>query len=367
MSTRDPEPPGGDDRGEPAEWSFPTRTCRICFEAVVPTVTMYPPGLPISFQHPVVEYKSDEGYGRLLKPCLCRGSQRYIHEHCLRQQRTLGQRANSLWKCPTCGYQFNFQRLKTQRLLQSRGSTVFFTLCFLILIIFVLGFIADPIINFYIDPYDTLTGNTYWYPIDLADVDDEAMAGWGAHFAKGFVSLGVFGIIKTLALNPIHWWNWRSAGMLGGRSRPSLTGRNRVMAISWFAIIVGICSAFFLFYKWVQSIISMSLQYLGNHIVDTQLPGDDDDIKPPPGWKPNANVQEETTQNGNTQNNDPTAADTTHAAASSMPGAFEESKPGSSSSPPSQDPNLFQASNKHQHRDEGISALHRQPWSFTSL
>ena len=104
--------------GEPTPtWTYPTRVCRICLEDVVPTVTMYPPGLPPAFQRPVVEYKNDDEYGRLIKPCKCRGRMRYIHEMCLKRSRTDSVRPGSLWKCHQCGYQFNFKRLTLQRYL----------------------------------------------------------------------------------------------------------------------------------------------------------------------------------------------------------------------------------------------------------
>ena len=39
------------------------------------------------------------------------------------------------------------------------------------------------------------------------------------------------------------------------------------------------------FYQWIQSIVGRTLHRIGNNIVDTHLPGDDDDIKPPTGFK----------------------------------------------------------------------------------
>ena len=340
----------------PQEWTFPTRTCRICFEAVVPTVSMYPPGVPARFQKPVVEYRSDEEYGRLLKPCLCRGSQRYIHEHCLRQQRTLGQRENSLWKCPTCAYEFNFQRLNTQRLLSSRMSVVGFTLCFLLIMIFLLGFIADPIINFYLDPWDTIKTNDYW-ETTIEEDDDGALSTWGAHFMKGFVSMGLVGFVKTLALNPWHWWHWRSSGLAHIRNRTAASGQDRMSNISWIAIVIGICSAFYLFYEWVKTIISMSLQHLGNHIVDTQLPGDDDDIKPPAGWEapapPPSETEERNAENARSNRSHP------------MPGLFDAAGTNTDSNEYSH--NSYETSHPFTDDTTGIGAAQRQGWSFTNL
>ena len=92
-------------------WTYPTRLCRVCLEEVPASVTLYPPGLPVAFQRPVVEYKNDDEYGRLVKPCHCRGGMRYIHDLCLRRLRNESARAGSLWKCHQCGYKFNFNRL----------------------------------------------------------------------------------------------------------------------------------------------------------------------------------------------------------------------------------------------------------------
>jgi RING-variant domain len=267
-------------------WTYPTRMCRICREDVVPTVTMYPPGLPPAFQRPLVEYKNDDEYGRLIRPCKCRGGMRYIHEYCLLRSRTEGVRAGSLWKCHECGHKFNFQRLTLQRYLGSKVSSGVLAALIMVIVMFLLGFIADPLINLYVDPYDTLVGKEdYWREIDINESSD-SISGWSLHFLKGLVSMGLVGFIKTALLNPFQWWNLRTTGWSSGRaSGTSNTGRDRAVNISWIAVAVGISSAFYFFYQWTQTIVGKTLQRIGNNIVDTQLPGDDDDIKPPPDFK----------------------------------------------------------------------------------
>ena len=279
-----PQPP----QPEPAPtWNYPTRMCRICHEDVVPAVTMYPPGLPPAFQNPHVEYMSEEEYGRLIRPCKCRGGMRYIHEHCLLRMRTESTRPGSLWKCHECGHQFNFQRLTVQRYLGSKLSSGLLAVLFMLIIMFFLGFVADPLINLYVDPYDTLVGKEdYWREIDINDSND-SISGLSLHFLKGMISMGLIGFLKTALLNPFQWWNLRTTtGWSSGRSNgTTTTGRDRAVNISWIAVVVGILSAFYFFYQWTQTIIGKTLQRIGNNIVDTQLPGDDDDIKPPPGFK----------------------------------------------------------------------------------
>lgn len=269
-------------------WSYPSRMCRICHEDVWPEITMYPPGLPPAFQRPLVEYKNDDEYGRLIRPCKCRGGMRYIHELCLKRSRIDTNRPGSLWKCHECGHQFNFKRLTLQRYMGSTVASAGLTVVVMVLIMFVLGFFADPIINLYVDPYDTLvTGNeNLWSEIELRNANDNVQ-GWGLHFLKGLVSMGLMGFLKTALLNPFQWWNLRGTGWISARSSgTATTGRDRAASISWIAIVIGISSAFYFFYQWVQTIIGRTLQRIGNNIVDTQLPGDDDDLKPPPGWKP---------------------------------------------------------------------------------
>jgi hypothetical protein len=211
---------------------------------------------------------------------------RYIHELCLRRSRTEGVRPNSLWKCHECGYQFNFQRLTIQKFLGSKKASGFLTILVMLIIVFILGFIADPILNLYTDPYETIVGHEdIWQHVDVNQAE-EKLSGWGAHFVKGIVSMGVLSFLRTMLLNPFHWFNLRNSGLVGGRvSGRATTGRDRAVNVSWIMVAMGVLSATYFFYRWVQSIIGRTLQRVGNNIVDTQLPGDDDDLKPPPGFK----------------------------------------------------------------------------------
>ncbi|KAI1626508.1 hypothetical protein EDD37DRAFT_608068 [Exophiala viscosa] len=280
---------GGAQNGDPGptpEWTYPTRTCRLCLEDVPATISLWPPGLPPALQRPIVEYKSDEDdYGRLLKPCLCRGGMRYIHEHCLKRSRTEVARPGSLWKCHQCGYQFNFNRLAVQKFLGSSLASGVLTVLAMAVVMFFLGFIADPIINFYTEPYDTFLGREdVWREVDLNESKGR-LSSWAQHFMKGLVSMGVLSFLRTMILNPFQWWNFRNTGMItsrvGGRTA---TGRDRAVNVSWIVIVMGVLSASYFFYRSVQAIVGKVLQRIGNNIVDTHLPGDDDDLKPPPGF-----------------------------------------------------------------------------------
>lgn len=88
------------------------RQCRICLEVVQPSFNTPLESLPGVFQPtPSVTYESPDG-GRLLRPCQCRGSQKYVHEGCLNAWRLAdpSQRRN-YWHCPTCRYNYRLERM----------------------------------------------------------------------------------------------------------------------------------------------------------------------------------------------------------------------------------------------------------------
>lgn len=203
--------------------SYPPRVCRICLETVFPTFQ------PSEFlQRPRVVYESeDPDAGRLLRPCKCKGSSRYVHEGCLQAWRHSdpGYATRNFWECPTCGFQYRLRRLTWARWISSTATQIALTLSILILAIFLLGFVADPIIDLYLGPID-----------DIYDELDED-ASWVEHFVKGFAALGLTSFLRALfTLSPLHW-NLRGSSVVGsGRS----TGRNRAANLNWLVIVAGV-------------------------------------------------------------------------------------------------------------------------------
>ncbi|TFK77171.1 hypothetical protein BDN72DRAFT_830335 [Pluteus cervinus] len=53
---------------------------------------------------------SEPQLGRLIRPCLCKGSISYVHIKCLHQWRKVSSSPSAFFQCPQCHYQYRFSR-----------------------------------------------------------------------------------------------------------------------------------------------------------------------------------------------------------------------------------------------------------------
>jgi hypothetical protein len=97
-------------------------------------------------------------------------------------------------------------------------------------VVFVLGFIADPIINLYLDPWGSLVSA----PHDYYGGEEDVSSTWTEHFIKGFTSMGVIGFLKVVFTSPITYFR------VGRGSRGRTAGRDRYEQISWLIILIGV-------------------------------------------------------------------------------------------------------------------------------
>jgi hypothetical protein len=137
-------------------------------------------------------------------------------------------------------------------------------------IVFVLGFVADPIINFALDPYGTILpglfmpgfsvrfgtfGNDFYWdgpapPVVPQRNNPREPTGWIEHFTKGFAGLGLMSFLKFMLTSPINFLFRQGAG---GRQ----TGRDRLNTITWVMIAVGVAT-----FLYVSAIlITLQLSY----------------------------------------------------------------------------------------------------------
>jgi hypothetical protein len=137
--------------------------------------------------------------------------------------------------------------------------------------VFILGFIADPIINMYFDPLNTITHAGRVEPIHL---DDEPT--WIEHMAKGVASLGLVGFAKFLfTLSPIQWFQYRSGA--GYRSNVGGSGRDRLQQISWITLAIGIATVIWGIWKLVRAWARRTLVTAGERVMDVPGSAEDDD------------------------------------------------------------------------------------------
>ncbi|KAG9682258.1 hypothetical protein KCU95_g14440, partial [Aureobasidium melanogenum] len=248
------------------ERHYRPRTCRICLESVLPTYHPPSDSLPAFLRSaPNVTYESEDG-GRLLRPCLCKGSQKYVHEQCLQAWRLQNPAAKrNYWQCPTCRYKYRLERMNWAHWISSTAAQILLTLAIFIASSFALGYVADPIINLYLDPYDTLAHGSQ----PLLPADEPVT--WTEHFIKGFASLGLVGFAKfLLTLSPWQMYNMRTS-VGGGRT----TGRDRMAQISWIAVAVGIFTFIWAVWKGVRAWSRRTLAAASERVMD--VPGVDDD------------------------------------------------------------------------------------------
>lgn len=244
--SRPPETDAADEREGPAPRTrhYRPRTCRICLEEVQPTTEIDDSIAGRVFgSRARVKYVSDDPeLGRLISPCKCKGSQRYVHEGCLQAwRRSQPMSARHFWQCPTCLFQYRMERLRWGQWVSSKLLRVVLTILILVITVFLLGFIADPIINLWIDPWGSVVDSIFSdddedYYVHVPVLDDEDTSSWTFHFMKGLASLGLLGFVKSFSL--VSPWRWFSVRTGGGRRRG--TGRDRIESINWIVIILGV-------------------------------------------------------------------------------------------------------------------------------
>lgn len=228
---------------------------------------------------PVYISPDDPELGRLVSPCKCKGSQRYVHEGCLDAWRKAGGTNTNFFTCPTCKYNYRIGRLTWARQLQSGFMQMILTAVIFMFAIFLLGFIAEPIFSLWNDPVGTIAdlledGESAGWPQPVRVRRDDGT--WAEHFFNGFMSLGIVGFAKYLVgMTPWHWWV-RSSGIMGGRGRRG-GNRNRAENISWALVVVGAISFVITVWKAVGFFSKRILKMAGDTVLDVGGEDEEDD------------------------------------------------------------------------------------------
>ncbi|KAI1097705.1 hypothetical protein F4804DRAFT_154949 [Jackrogersella minutella] len=253
-----------------------TRMCWICHEDVEPTYeeTGFLDG--IRNRRPKRYYISENG-DRLISPCLCKGSVKYVHEGCLKLW--MNENPNA-WRCDRCLYQYRMERLTWAQRLRSPIVTLGLTIFILLITVFLLGFIADPILNLWLDPLGTIADSVTTGHI-MPDEDDllSGESGWLGHFLKGLFSLGLLGFVKAfLIMSPWQWWNLRTSGIIGGGGgRRAGTGRDRMENINLALVLIGVFTFLYTVWKATRRWTERTLDRASQRILNVQRDNADEE------------------------------------------------------------------------------------------
>ncbi|KLO13979.1 hypothetical protein SCHPADRAFT_851864 [Schizopora paradoxa] len=99
----------------------------------------------------------DPELGRLIKPCLCKGSISYVHVKCLQRWRTTSVSKAAFFACPQCHYRYHFARtnaygIATNPLFVGVLATTLFT---------ILVYFASFLATFFLDNLDDTSCSSY--------------------------------------------------------------------------------------------------------------------------------------------------------------------------------------------------------------
>jgi hypothetical protein len=158
-----------------------TRTCRICFESIHPEVD--------SKTGQTIYRGENSEEGRLIRPCKCNGSQRYVHELCLKMYRHSHPLEESYLRCPTCRVGYKFSKSLCTDIAAHPLTHACITLVVTSAAIFVARYAANPLLSITIFYRQTLEYGIQmvnWYTSDH---------GWLDHFAQGSCLIGIWGML----------------------------------------------------------------------------------------------------------------------------------------------------------------------------
>nr|XP_031861478.1 uncharacterized protein CI109_003082 [Kwoniella shandongensis]KAA5528550.1 hypothetical protein CI109_003082 [Kwoniella shandongensis] len=93
------------------------RQCRICFGGA----------------------EEEDSLGRLISPCLCMGSMRYVHVECINAWRGTGTNAKAYLECPQCHFRYRVRRTRAAGLATSRPILLLSTLVVFLSLTLILG------------------------------------------------------------------------------------------------------------------------------------------------------------------------------------------------------------------------------------
>ncbi|KAI8843912.1 hypothetical protein BJ741DRAFT_589550 [Chytriomyces cf. hyalinus JEL632] len=244
------------------------KMCRICFDTdddqdrfIGDTTIAHPGNDPHN--------NNSNGLGRLISPCKCKGTMKFVHLHCLNEWRKVNPISASHFQCDQCGSKYLFERTKIAHILRNEAVVTTLTFLSFILLVFLAGFLGKLLIIFFLEQEAAAFSKIS--PDDLEDDLDRFLHRFMTHpklfslfsfdvthFMSGAVIVGVVGSMSFVSLS------FSSMRMRQFRHRDAHT------AMLSIVIVIGIVRALWWVYKKVRGFAVKSLELMEKRILDVE-------------------------------------------------------------------------------------------------
>ncbi|KAJ3241795.1 hypothetical protein HDU81_010439 [Chytriomyces hyalinus] len=242
------------------------KMCRICFDTdddqdrFIGDTTV-----------PGTDLPSDNlnGLGRLISPCKCKGTMKFVHLHCLNEWRKVNPTSASHFQCDQCGFKYHFERTKIAHILRNEAVVTTLTFLSFILLVFLAGFLGKLLIIFFLEQEAAAFAKIS--PDDLEDDLDRFLHKFMTHpklfslfsfdvthFMSGAIIVGVVGSMSFVSLS------FSSMRMRQFRHRDAHT------AMLSIVIVIGIVRALWWVHKKVRGFAVKSLELMEKRILDVE-------------------------------------------------------------------------------------------------
>jgi len=101
--------------------------------------------------------------GRLIKPCKCNGSIRYVHVVCLNRWRHASPSRSAFFQCPQCRYKYHFARTHVVGMATSPFVISFFSLNLFIVLVFAASFVGSFFLRYFDDLDSSYDPYSSWF------------------------------------------------------------------------------------------------------------------------------------------------------------------------------------------------------------
>ncbi|KAJ3065245.1 hypothetical protein HDU98_011386 [Podochytrium sp. JEL0797] len=261
-------PPLQESPHQPPPQTQPPRYCRICFSSDTPDPEQD------ALDNPDNEPMPD--LGRLISPCKCKGTMKYVHLSCLNEWRKRTVNNSSHFQCDQCKFKYTFERTKWAMVLRNGVLLMGMTVVAYLLLVILCGFLAKGIIWMVIGnelkELNTVSMDDLedeWEELVLAVLSDPSLlsmwvVNW-VHMSVGLMLLGFVGATYSVA----GFGLYRVTGQMRRRRDGGAGGvgdGNGVLIA--FMLIVGILQTLWVVFKQVKMFSRRSLEMMESRILD---------------------------------------------------------------------------------------------------